>query len=119
MKYKHQENYNILNRSIDRRLDELNFSRITNAYYYLHNKLIAILPTLTSCQRTLIVYLFLCYYSGEKDTIMAIREGRVLNLTHFWKIISNNDIVVEISKFTLIISRRSDGLSGIITIIRE
>ena len=118
MKYKHQRNYNILNRSIDRRLDELNFSGITNAYY-LHNKLLVILPTLTPFQRTLIIYLFLCYYSGEKDTIMAIREGRVLNLTHFWKIISNNDIVVEISKFTLIISRRSDGLSGIINIIME
>ena len=117
MKYKHQRNYNILNRSIDRQLDELNFSGISA--YYLHNKLLLILPTLTSCQRTLIVYLFLCYYSGEKDTIMAIREGRVLNLTHFWKIISNNDIVVEISKFTLIISRRSDGLSGIINIIME
>ena len=118
MKYKHQENYNILNRSIDRQLDELNFSEIKSAYY-LHNKLLVILPTLTPYQRTLIVYLFLCYYSGRKEIIMAIQEGRILNLTHFWKIISNNDIVVEISEFTLIISRRSDGLSGIINIIRE
>ena len=121
MKYKHQENYKILEDSINRRLDKLNFSRLKSVGY-LHSKLHVIISQLSISEQKLIIGLFLCYYDA-KNKYFKIRKNKILNITD-QKIISPyrlraKDILVSVRKDSLTIADASGTFGKSIKIVRK